>query len=143
MHSFPQGTDARTREAQAFVVLVAEHELFTVEEKREELRKSRFAVLEACRKVNSGEVGRRWRGRQAKKGPSVSSSFCVAIKFVHCALLFWFGIERRDAEQSHAGWNCYRLSLPYREESESEVYKGWGVRALAHCFSTLSIFRWH
>lgn len=33
------------------VVLVAEHELFTVEEKRAELQMKRFTVLEACRKV--------------------------------------------------------------------------------------------
>lgn len=33
------------------VVLVAEHELFTVEEKREELKMKRFTLLEACRKV--------------------------------------------------------------------------------------------
>lgn len=33
------------------VVLVAEHELFSVEEKREELKMKRFTLLEACRKV--------------------------------------------------------------------------------------------
>lgn len=39
---------------QPLVVLVAEEELFTVEAKRGELKRSRFALVAACCKVRSG-----------------------------------------------------------------------------------------
>lgn len=54
------GDDAVDDGQQPWVVLVAEDELFSIEAKREELKKSRFARVEACCKVRkNGDMCRR------------------------------------------------------------------------------------
>ena len=67
-------------ETRSLVILIGEDELFAVEEKREELRKHRCSLLEACRKVS----GYSRLGQGAGGGYSCS---CVAVVVCVCVLM--------------------------------------------------------